>query len=87
VIRLKVRRYTGRKATDLRIAERLARKIRGIQNQGRCLLVDFEGVEVEASPEFLAILLAAARPEKAKFVGLPISQQTFGKSLEERKQP
>jgi hypothetical protein len=66
-------RYTGSKASNLRIAQRVARKIQGAQRSGQCILIDCENVTV--SSEFLRILVEGTRPEKARFAGLPIPDQ------------
>ena len=73
--RLIVYTYTGAAATNLIVARRLSRKMLGAQGMGHCVLVDFE--EVEASWEFLEVLLKGLRPDKVKFCGLPI--MTHGK--------
>jgi hypothetical protein len=67
--------HTGGGAQNLKVAARIVRKIEGAQRQGECLLVDCENVEV--SPEFLALLVAAAQPDKIRFCGLPLLQQRF----------
>ncbi len=65
--------HTGATAINLKIARRLAQKVRGAQRNGHCVLIDCE--DVEPSQEFLEVLLKEARPEKVKFRGLPILRQ------------
>jgi hypothetical protein len=65
--------YTGPQAGNPKLARRIARKMRGAQDQGICVVCDCEDVEV--SEEFLQILVSAARPDKTKLCGLPIIQQ------------
>jgi hypothetical protein len=71
--RLIVKTFTGAVADDLRIARRVARKIKGAQNQGICVLVDCE--DVVPSQAFLDVLIKDAHPDKVRFCGLPISRQ------------
>jgi hypothetical protein len=73
VKRLIIFDHTGPYADNLRHARRLARKIQGAQAQGECILVDAENVD--ATEDFLRILLRNAVPEKVKICGLPISTQ------------
>lgn len=71
--RMIVFNYTGAEATNLAIAKRLARKIRGAQRNGECVLVDCD--ECEISLDFLNVLLKGAKPDKTKFCGLAIMLQ------------
>lgn len=83
--RLILLRHTGANATNLVIAERLARKLRGALRQGECVLVDCE--DVEPTQEFLDVLLKDAQPEKVKFCGLPIMRQvTLALRMPEREE-
>jgi len=77
--RILLLRYAGRKAENLKLAQRIARKMRGAQDQGTCVVIDCEDVDV--SEEFLKILVSAARTDKTRFCGLPIVQQHLVASL------
>jgi hypothetical protein len=68
--RITLREHIGsRHARSLTVAARIAQEIEETQRQGECLLIDCEGIDVE--PQFLAVLLAAAKSDKICFCGLP----------------
>jgi hypothetical protein len=75
VRRIIVNQYTGGKAANLVIARRVARKIRGTVSTSQCVLIDCE--DVTFTPHFLKILAAEARPEKTRFCGLSVADQTL----------
>jgi hypothetical protein len=83
VKRIIVLHYTGSEATSLKIATRISRKMLGAQFQGICVLVDFEDV-LEISPQFLTVLVSSGLAGKARFCGLPILQQRFVRSLQQK---
>jgi hypothetical protein len=74
MIRITVFDHTGSRAINLKIAQRIARKVRGAVRKGTCVLIDWEGIET-ISPGFFAELIATKREDKVKFCGLPISVQ------------
>ena len=71
--RITVLHYTGATANNPKIAKRLSRKIRAIQRNGECVLVDLE--DVEPTDAFVDVLLEGAHPEKIKFCGISIMLQ------------
>ena len=77
--RILLLRYTGLQARNPKLAHRIARKVRGAQDQGVCVVLDCEDVEI--SEEFLQILVSAVRTDKTKLCGLPIAQQRLVASL------
>jgi hypothetical protein len=74
MIRIIIFELTGRHASNQKIAQRIARKVRGATKKGTCVLLDWEDVET-VSPSFFAELIATRREDKVKFCGLPISVQ------------
>ena len=74
MIRIIIFELTGRHASNQKIAQRIARKVRGATKKGTCVLLDWEDVET-VSPGFFAELIAIRREDKVKFCGLPISVQ------------
>jgi hypothetical protein len=74
MIRITVFDHTGSRAINIKIAQRIARKVRGAVRKGTCILIDWEDVAT-VSPGFFAELIATRREDKVKFCGLPISVQ------------
>lgn len=74
MIRITIFELTGRHASNQKIAQRIARKVRGATKKGTCVLLDWEDVET-VSPGFFGELIATRREDKVKFCGLPISVQ------------
>jgi hypothetical protein len=73
--RLIVLRYTGHKAENLKSVLRVARKIRRAVDMNQCVLVDCEDVEMTLPA--LELLAAEAHPERVKFCGLSLADQTI----------
>lgn len=73
MIRIIVFHHTGSRADNLKIARRIANKVRGAVANGTSVLIDCDQTEIH--PEFLDELLRAYREGKVKFGGLPIGEQ------------
>jgi hypothetical protein len=73
MIRITVFHHTGCRADNLKIARRIANKVRGAVGSGMCVLIDCD--QTDSSPDFLEELLRAYREDKVKYCGLPRSEQ------------